>query len=235
MPSLSLLLVIVLGAGPELEAAHKTRLLLEEKLAAREQNLRARVVALYKLESFGELPAWVDDDARRELLRRRGAARRMILRDLEERQALRADLHAAEADEVRLAAAASAPPPPRASLRRPVPGRTVVPFGIAVDADTGLRVAHRGVELRALPGAVVGPVAPGKVVYAGAVRGLGETVVVDHGDGLVSVTGRLLRALVVRGDDVGAGALLGAAAGDQIHLEIRVAGRPLDPTPLLLP
>ncbi|HKA90268.1 MAG TPA: peptidoglycan DD-metalloendopeptidase family protein [Haliangiales bacterium] len=234
MQSLNLLLVLCLATGSELEAARRTRALLADKLAAREHDLRARVVALYKLETFGELPAWVDDDARRRLLERRGAARRLILRDLEERKALRADLAAAEADEARLAAEAErAPAPPPASLRRPVPGRVVVAFGTAVDAE-GARLPHRGVELAAVPGSVVGAVAAGRVLYAGPVRGLGETVVVDHGGGLTSVTGGLARARVARGDAVAPGALLGAAAGDRIHVEIRAGTRPLDPSPLFL-
>ncbi len=235
MQSLSLLFAILLAASPELEAARRTRVLLEEKLAARDKDLRGRIVALYKLETFGELPAWVDDDARRRLLERRGAARRLILRDLEERKALRADLAAAQADEARLAAEAerAVAVPPRGSLRRPVPGRVVVPFGTTVDAG-GARLPHRGVDLAAVPGSVVGAVAAGRVIYAGPVRGLGEAVVVDHGDGLTSVTGGLERARVARGDGVVPGALLGAAAGDRIRLEIRAGARPLDPAPLLL-
>jgi septal ring factor EnvC (AmiA/AmiB activator) len=236
MQSLSILIAVLLAASPELDAARKTRALLEEKLAVREKNLRARVVALYKLETFGELPAWVDDDARQRLLERRGAARRLIIRDLEERKALRADVQAALADEARLAAEAerSIPAPKRGSLRRPVPGRIVVPYGTSPGAEGG-RVPHRGVELASLPGSVVGAVAGGRVLYAGAVRGLGQAVVIDHGDGLTSVTGGLQRARVARGDSVAAGSLLGAAAGEQVHLEIRAGMRPLDPAPLLLP
>jgi septal ring factor EnvC (AmiA/AmiB activator) len=234
MQSLSFLLALWLVTGPELDAARKTRALLEDKLAAREKDLRARVVALYKLETFGELPAWVDDDARRRLLERRGAARRLILRDLEERRALRADLQAAQADEARLATEAerAVPAPRPGSLRRPVPGRIAVPFGVAAEPD-GARLPHRGVELVSLPGQVVGAVGPGRVAYVGPIRGLGESVVVDHGAGLVSVVGGLARARVAAGDPVAPGGVLGAAAGDRIHLEIRAGTRPIDPAPLL--
>jgi murein hydrolase activator len=222
----------------ELAAARRTRDAVAEKLGQREAGLRGRVRALYKLSQGGLLPLWVEDGAGADLLRRRGAARRILVRDLEERAALRAELAAAQAAVDRLegaaadrAVAGAVVPPPR-SLARPVPGRVVVGFGRRRDPASGVTLVSRGVDLAAPAGVpALAPLA-GVVTYAGPVRGLGAGVVVDHGGGLTSVVAGLSLATVARGQVVSRGDPLGVAGGP-VHIEIRRAGRPVDPAPLL--
>ncbi len=114
-------------------AAERTRAQLGDKLAAQERGLRDRVRTLYKLSAFGDLPLWVDDASRAQALFRRGAARRIILRDLEERRLLRAELAAIDADLARIDAEAArarelaARPLRDGSLLRPVEGDVVAP------------------------------------------------------------------------------------------------------------
>jgi septal ring factor EnvC (AmiA/AmiB activator) len=251
----ALLLVSVLAApnpasrlkqvGAELEAARHTRDLIAQKLEAREKDLHVRVRALYKLTAFGTLPLWVDDGARDDFQHRRAAGTRVLVRDLEERAQLRAELAAAEADVVRLsaengrAATEATPTPARGSFTRPVTKDIAAPFGIYVDdastTTTKGRVSRHGVELEPVPAGtpVVAP-EEGRVLYAGPIRGLGEGVVLDHGAGIVTVIGNLAGVQVRRDDVVARATPVGAtAAGTRVYLEVRLAGRPIDPAPFL--
>lgn len=220
----------------ELAAAEKTRTLVAEKLSLREADLRDRVRALYKLSRAGDLPLWVDARARADVARRRAAARRMILRDLEERRVLREELERADRDVARLVAAAEeqqwadADPP---EMVWPVSGDLEAAFGPYRDPGTRLRLARRGVELGCEPYEDILAVADGVVRYAGPVRNLGKAVIIDHGDGFVTVTGRLVATRVEKGYRVEAGVPIGDAAEGRIYLEVRRGGRPVDPAPLL--
>jgi len=223
----------------ELAAVRKTRDLLEDKLAARGEDLRTRVRALYKLSRGGLAPLWVDERARADLVQRRAAARRTILRDLAEHKLLQGELAATAAAERRLgveaalAAAAAAPPLAPDSLRRPVRGYVSLHYGIGRDAATRARVFRRGVELANPAGDRVHAPLPGRVLYAGPVRGLGVGVILDHGQGTTTVLGGLARAAVAAGAGVERGDVVGEALGPRVYLEVRRGGRPVDPEPLL--
>jgi septal ring factor EnvC (AmiA/AmiB activator) len=210
-----------------------------EKLEQREADLRGRVRVLYKLVRSGDLPLWVDARERADLARRRGAARRMILRDLDERRLLREELARADADEERLAAeareaaVAAARPLERGMLLWPVSGDVVARFGPHTDRATRVRLVRRGVELECDRYEDVLSVAAGTVVYAGPLRNLEKGVVIDHGDGIVSVTAGLVHTRVETGYRVEDGVPIGDAAATRIYLEVRRGGRPVDPEPLL--
>ena len=227
------------GGSAELAAARKTRELVESKLGERERDLRGRVRAVYKLARAGDLPLWVDESARAEFVRRRAAAHRMLLRDLEERRLLREELARAEADEERLAALAqaaaeeAAPPLERHSLLWPASGEIEAGFGPYKDPASKLPLTRRGVEIGCDRYEDILSVSAGTVRYAGAIRGLGKGVVIDHGDGVVSVTAGLVHTRVSTGYRVEEGVPIGDALRDRVYLEIRRAGRPVDPEPLL--
>src|SRR5206468_4188764 len=132
-------------------------------------------------------------------------AKRMILRDLEERKLLLAELANADQGEARLRAEAAdlalaaAPPIPARSLARPVPGRVLGRYGEYQDPGTRARLLRRGLELKVRGGDPAVAAAAGQVVWAGPLRGLGVTVVIRHA-GFVTVTTGLARAEVAAGD-----------------------------------
>jgi len=75
------------------------------------------------------------------------------------------------------------------------------------DALTGER--HRGVDYRVPAETEVRAPAAGSVLYAGTLRLTGGTVVIDHGQGVVSVLHHLAAVAVREGDSVAGGALIG--------------------------
>lgn len=74
---------------------------------------------------------------------------------------------------------------------------------------------HRGVDLRAGPGAPVRAAAPGRVAYAGSVAGRG-VVVILLAEGL-RITYQPVRASVAVGEEVRAGQVVGALADGPWH------------------
>jgi len=124
----------------------------------------------------------------------------------------------------------------RGKLVLPVRGEVVARFGsprpteAQVDAPT-----WKGVFIRAAPGADVHAVAAGRVVFADWLRGFGNLLVVDHGEGFLSVYGNNEALLADVGARVGAGEPVatvggsGGAAEAGLYFELRFKGRPIDP------
>lgn len=117
-------------------------------------------------------------------------------------------------------------------LRLPVRGEVVNRFG-SPRADTGL--AWKGLLIRADQGAPVLAVAPGRVAYADWLRGFGNLLILDHGDGFMSLYGYNESLLKQAGETVASGdavAKVGSSGGSEgtaLYFELRRAGTPLDP------
>jgi len=118
----------------------------------------------------------------------------------------------------------------RARFRSPVEGTVSDRFG----GRGGGR--HAGVDILASGGTEVRAAAQGIVVYAGdGMRGYGNAVVLDHGEGVTTLYGHLEAIRVESGDAVPDGAVIGAvgrtgnATTYHLHFEIHVDGVPVDP------
>lgn len=112
------------------------------------------------------------------------------------------------------------------AYRLPVVGRIVA--GLGEVNDSGVR--SRGVTIAAQPGGQVVAPAPGRVSFAGAYRGYGKIVIVDHGGGWTSLLTGMIGLSVAVGDTLNAGAPVGRAGSDdsRITVELRRGGRPVD-------
>lgn len=119
----------------------------------------------------------------------------------------------------------------RGRLPWPLEGRIVRPFGAA--DETGRRSS--GVLLAARTGSPVHAVSHGRVAFADWLRGYGLMIIVDHGDGYLSLYGGNETLLKDVGDWVDAGdtiATSGASGGQKtpgLYFELRVKGQPADP------
>jgi len=107
----------------------------------------------------------------------------------------------------------------------PVAGRVISGFG---DPANGLLIAGR-------PGEEVRAVAGGRVAFANWLKGYGLLVIVDHGNGLMSLYANNDALLKNAGDAVQAGDALatvgssGGQARDALYFEIRQNGKAVDP------
>lgn len=99
--------------------------------------------------------------------------------------------------------------------------------------------ASKGLDIGGELGAPVHAAAPGRVVYSGsALKGYGELIIVKHDDTYLSAYGYNRRRLVKEGDVVRGGQQIGELGlgpenKPMLHFEIRRAGQPVNPTPLL--
>ncbi len=127
----------------------------------------------------------------------------------------------------------------RGKLVLPVDGQLGARFGAPRrDEDGQPQVGAptwKGLFIRAPAGAEVHAVAAGRVVFADWLRGFGNLMILDHGNGLLSVYGNnetLLRGI---GDTVQAReviAAVGSTGGSQdsgLYFELRYQGKPFDP------
>jgi murein DD-endopeptidase MepM/ murein hydrolase activator NlpD len=97
---------------------------------------------------------------------------------------------------------------------------------------------HQGADFRATTGTPVRAPNAGIVVLASDLYFAGNTVVLDHGCGLVSLFAHLSRMAVETGNRVGRGDLLGEAGatgrvtGPHLHWAMRLHGTSVDPLSL---
>jgi murein hydrolase activator len=120
----------------------------------------------------------------------------------------------------------------KGSLHLPVRGELANQFG---SPRQGSGVAWKGVLIRARPGDEVRAVAGGRVVFADWLRGFGNLLILDHGDGYLSLYAYNESLLKQVGDRVSSGQAIGtvgSSGGSEetgLYFEIRYQGRPIDP------
>jgi septal ring factor EnvC (AmiA/AmiB activator) len=123
----------------------------------------------------------------------------------------------------------------RGKLPFPTEGVVEVGFGKVVNPRFNTITVQKGVDIRAAAGAPVRAVAPGKVVFAGWLRGYGNLLILDHGGGYHTLMAHLdtmkpeVGAEVQGGDEVGTVGDTGSLKGAYLYFEIRKSGQAVDP------
>ena len=121
----------------------------------------------------------------------------------------------------------------RGKLPWPVDGRLLARFGESRGDD--VRTKWDGVMISAGAGTQVHAVHGGRVVFADWLRGAGQLVILDHGNGYLSLYGHNQTLLKSAGDIVKAGDVIstvgnsGGQATPALYFAIRQQGRPSDP------
>jgi murein DD-endopeptidase MepM/ murein hydrolase activator NlpD len=121
----------------------------------------------------------------------------------------------------------------------PVPGWLSSRYGNRTDPFTGAPDFHTGLDISADSGEPVRATADGTVSTARASGNYGNLVTLDHGFGIGTRYGHLLRLAVVegqrvrRGDIVGYVGSTGRSTSPHVHYEITFNGRPANPLRLL--
>lgn len=129
----------------------------------------------------------------------------------------------------------------------PLPPRWVWPARGALTSPFGWRSApfrsfHDGLDIANAAGTKILAARAGSVIEAGWCRGFGYCVKIDHGDGVTSIYGHLLKRPFVKvGEVVEAGDLIGSmgssfdrsgggySTGVHLHFTIKVNGKAVDP------
>lgn len=120
----------------------------------------------------------------------------------------------------------------KGSLRLPVQGELMNRFG-APREEGG--ISWKGLFIRAAQGAAVKAIAPGQVVFADWLRGFGNLIIVDHGEGYMSLYSNNESLYKQVGDAVRPGdalASVGNSGGQSepgLYFEMRHKSRPFNP------
>lgn len=108
-------------------------------------------------------------------------------------------------------------------------------FGYRQSPFTGLREFHKGLDISTRTGTPVFATADGVVTFAGQKGFLGLTIVLDHGHGMLTRYGHLIKASVNEGKTVKRGTVIGRvgnsgrSTGPHVHYEVHLNGIPVNP------
>ncbi|MBS3920507.1 MAG: peptidoglycan DD-metalloendopeptidase family protein [Deltaproteobacteria bacterium] len=114
----------------------------------------------------------------------------------------------------------------KGKLRLPVQGKVVSLFK---------EREQNGIEIKASIGAPVRAILPGKVVYADWFKGFENLIIIDHGDGMLTISGNCSKLIKKRGDTVSEGEIIARVGNSEsdrapsFYFEIRHRGKPQDP------
>lgn len=123
--------------------------------------------------------------------------------------------------------------------RVPVEGRISSGFGLRRHPILKDYRMHQGIDIAAPEGSEVRPLRKGKVVFSGRREGYGNTVIIDHGDGVMSKYAHTMQNLVKVGDLVDQSTIIarvgstGRSTGPHLHLEVVNNGERVDPLQVL--
>ncbi len=126
-------------------------------------------------------------------------------------------------------------------LHRPVPGTVSSVFGGRRVFNGQPRSPHLGTDLRGQAGTPVEAVASGTVVAASELYFSGNTIYIDHGQGVISMYCHLSSIGVRKGEFVGRGQVIGKVGatvrvtGPHLHSALYVGRIPVDILPLFEP
>ena len=126
---------------------------------------------------------------------------------------------------------------PSLPVHRPLDDPGVITRGLT--ADGGRDEVHPGVDVAVPPGTPIRAAGGGTVLEAGNDPEYGLFVLIGHPDGYQSMYGHASRVLVLAGQEVGAGQVIGLtgstgrSTAPHLHFEIRRGGAPVDPNSIV--
>jgi murein DD-endopeptidase MepM/ murein hydrolase activator NlpD len=117
----------------------------------------------------------------------------------------------------------------------PAPGWWTHGFGIRTDPFTGAQDFHGALDIANRVGTPILAPADGKVTFAGDKGRMGNTIVIEHGNGFCTKFGHLTKFEVKRGQKVKRGEVIalmgksGRCTGPHLHYVVEKDGRPVNP------
>lgn len=126
----------------------------------------------------------------------------------------------------------------RLPFYRPVDGKITSLYGLQRILNGKPKNPHRGLDFRAPMGTPIHAVADGTVILVGDHYYAGNSIYIDHGNGVVSMYFHSSEVVVKEGDRVDRGQVIakagksGRATGPHLHLSVAILGKLVDPEPL---
>ena len=121
------------------------------------------------------------------------------------------------------------------SLIRPVPGAITSGCGPRIHPIYGYSLMHNGLDMNGGMGQRIVAAAAGTVFFADVKGGYGNSIMIDHGGGMVTLYAHQARFAVSNGQKVNAGQVIGyvgssgVSTGPHLHFEVRINGNPVNP------
>jgi murein DD-endopeptidase MepM/ murein hydrolase activator NlpD len=125
--------------------------------------------------------------------------------------------------------------PADSGFLRPVNGTITDTFGGRINPVTGVPGNHNGIDYANSTGTPILATKNGVVTYSGWIEGYGNTIILDHGEGIQSLYGHAeslavsVGQAICQGDVVAYVGSTGMSTGPHLHFEIRINGIPVDP------
>lgn len=121
----------------------------------------------------------------------------------------------------------------------PVGGTITSVVGMRTDPIDGKWRQHNGIDIALREGTPIPPAAPGVVVFSGPRSGYGNTVLVEHSNGMITLYAHNSRLMVSPGQPVDTDTIIalsgntGRSTGPHLHFEAWQAG--INVTPAFMP
>lgn len=121
-------------------------------------------------------------------------------------------------------------------MKRPVSGAISSPYGYRIHPIYGYVSFHTGIDISSDEGTPLRPAQAGTVIDAGYFGAYGNTIVIDHGDHIATIYSHLERILVSPGERVKLTSIIGRvgstgwSTGPHLHFEVRLNGKPQEPS-----
>lgn len=117
----------------------------------------------------------------------------------------------------------------------PCSGPITSPFGYRVHPIFGIEISHAGIDIGVPEGTPVQAADSGTVIEADWISGYGNTVIIDHGNGIQTLYAHNSGFAASYGQAVSKGEVIaysgqtGNVTGPHCHFEVRINGSPVDP------
>ena len=116
----------------------------------------------------------------------------------------------------------------RGHLSKPARG----PITVAYGAETSKGVTSKGISIQTRPQAQVISPYDGSVIFAGPFRGYGKLIIIEHGDGYMSLLAGMedidceVGQMLLAGEPIGQ---MPDSEGSNLYVELRKNNKPIDP------
>ena len=192
-----------------------------EELASKAKDLRDLLV---KLEKQKELARKKQEEAERLAALKRQQEMKKL--NAQQQRTISQEEHASIKQKVKGGRFARA----KGTLSRPVRGNIITEYGQPLSKG----VSSKGIVYKTRPNAQVISLYDGTVIFSGPFKGYGNIIIVEHGDGYLSLLAGLgvidceLGQMLLAGEPVGT---MPDSSNAKLYVEIRKDRHPINPTP----